>query len=62
VIAEVFGSYEVFIFWLVSTIAVGFLAHHRGCNALKWVIISLFFSPLLAGIVLLLPDPKREKV
>ena len=46
--------FEMFIFWLGFTVAVGLFAHHhRGRNAFGWVVLSLLISPLLAGVLLL---------
>jgi hypothetical protein len=47
-------EFSIFYYWLGFTIAVGLLAHnHRGRSAPGWVILSLFISPLLAGVLLL---------
>lgn len=38
--------------WIAWTLACGFVAHHRGRSALAWGLLALFFSPLLAYLVL----------
>lgn len=49
----------IFTAWLVFTIVVGILANNKNRSVPGWVILSLFISPLLAGILLLVL-PKIE--
>jgi len=44
---------EVFIFWLGFSIAVGILASRRGRSGIGWFLFSIFLSPLLGVIFVL---------
>ncbi len=50
-------------FWLVLSVGVGFIASSVGRNGFFWGAVSLFFSPLITGIVLTLMEAAgAEKV
>lgn len=44
---------EIFAFWFFFSIAVGILASNRGRSGFLWFIFSIFLSPLL-GIIFVL--------
>src|SRR5258708_2899376 len=47
----------VLFFWLALSIIVGVAANTRGRNPVGWFFLSILFSPLLAGLlVLALPN------
>ena len=50
---------EVFLVWLVFVVAIGSWASGRGRSFLGWVLIAIFFTPILAAIGLLIL-PRRE--
>jgi hypothetical protein len=39
--------------WVALSIVVGVAANSRGRNSLIWILLSLFLSPLIAGLLLL---------
>lgn len=47
---------EIFLFWLVLSVLVGLLAVKRGRSWPGWFMLSLFLSPLI-GLVALLVAP-----
>jgi len=44
---------EWLFFYVGFTVVIGFLARHKGRDVAGWVVLSLFISPLLAGLILL---------
>lgn len=49
-------------FWLSFSMLVGVLAHNRGRVGFAWFVLSVMFSPLLMGLlVLVLSDASRPK-
>jgi ribosomal protein L37AE/L43A len=44
---------ELLIFWLSLSIAIGIWASKRGRSGLGWFALAVLFSPLLAGVFLL---------
>lgn len=42
----------VLMFWLAMCVVVGYFASNKGRNGFIWFVISLIFSPLLAGVIL----------
>lgn len=53
---------EFVVFWLVGAVIVGIIAGSRGRTGFGWFVLSLVFSPLLMGIlVLALGNPKERK-
>lgn len=52
----------IVVIWAALSIGVGFLADDRGQNGIGFALFSLFLSPLLALIVLLvMPNRKLEQ-
>ena len=52
----------IVVVWAALSIGVGFLADNRGQNGIGFALFSLFLSPLLALIVLLvMPNLKLEQ-
>jgi len=52
---------DYLVSWLGFTVVVAIFASSRGRSTFGWAIISLIFSPLLAGLlVAVLPDLKFE--
>ena len=49
------------LFWVIFVIIVGVMAFERGRSVLGWVVLSIFFSPILGIILLLLLGPSEEK-
>lgn len=50
---------ELFLFWFVGAIIVAIIASSRGRTVFGWFLLSVLFSPLLMGIlVLCLGNPK----
>ena len=54
------------LFWMIFVVVTGVMASKRGRNALGWVVLSIFLSPLLGIILLLLlgssEDKKMERI
>ena len=49
--------------WFVLAIVVGVAAGGRGRSGVGWFALALIFSPLIAGLFLLiLPDPRTHEV
>jgi hypothetical protein len=46
------------VLWVGIAIAVGLLAERRGSSGLIWFAISVFFSPILALLLLLAVTPQ----
>ena len=44
---------EILLFWIGGAILVGMLASKRGRSGGAWFVLSLIFSPLLAGLFVL---------
>lgn len=40
--------------WLVFAVGVGLLAQQRGRSAVNWILISVFISPLLGFVILMM--------
>lgn len=52
---------EIVIGWLILAVVVGIIAANRGRSGFGWFLISLAFSPLVGGIlVLALGSPKAD--
>jgi Na+/melibiose symporter-like transporter len=50
-------------FWLGLTIGVMGVASERGQSAIVYFFVALFFSPLIAIVILIaLPDLRRERI
>jgi type IV secretory pathway protease TraF len=50
----------VLFFWLALSVIVGVAANTRGQNPIGWFFLSILFSPILAGLlVLALPNYGR---
>lgn len=52
----------VVLVWLAFSIFVAIRAHARGRFGFGWFLLSIFFSPVLAGLALLLLPAKNEPV
>lgn len=39
--------------WFAFAVVIGVAAHHRGRNALMWLLLALFISPMIAGFLLI---------
>ncbi len=56
---------ELFIFWIVFSIAIGILASNRGRSGFGWFVFSVFLSPLFGLLFVLvtknLADGKESK-
>ncbi len=52
---------EYVIFWPLFSVAVGILAHNRGRSGIGWFFLSLFISPLL-GLIFVLVTKNLEMV
>ena len=54
------------LFWMIFVVVTGVMASKRGRNALGWVVLTIFLSPLLGIILLLLlgssEDKKMERI
>lgn len=51
------------ILWFVISVVIAGAASNRGRSGFGWFLLSFFFSPLLAGILLLLlPDLVKDKL
>jgi hypothetical protein len=47
----------IFIVWFALSLVIGVAAKNRGRFGFGWFLLSIFFSPLVAGLaLLLLPD------
>lgn len=44
---------EIFIFWIGLAIVVGVAASRKGRSGFGWFLLACVFSPLLAGLLLL---------
>lgn len=49
------------LFWIVFVAVTGVMAAKRGRNVLGWVVLSIFFSPLLGILLLLLVGSSEDK-
>ena len=43
----------ILLFWLAFAVAVGVLASNRGRSGFGWFVLAVLFSPLLAGLFVL---------
>jgi hypothetical protein len=50
---------ELLIGWIVGSIIVCVMAKQRGREAIGWFILSMFISPILAILLLLVLEPKN---
>jgi hypothetical protein len=50
---------EWIILWIGATIIVGVLAPRRGRSGPGWVLLSFILSPLVCGLLLLVPPSKK---
>jgi hypothetical protein len=50
------------IIWFILSVVIGSAASQRGRGAFGWFLLSIFTSPLLAGVLLLLFPPLRDPV
>lgn len=48
------------LFWIALCFGVGYFAKSKGRSALGWGIASVFFSPLLCGIIVALLKDKKQ--
>lgn len=46
----------IFLFWILFSIGVGYLANENGRNPVVWGVVALVISPILAAIVLMLAE------
>ena len=58
---------KIFVFgllfsWLVLTIIIGKWSEKKGGSFWGGVLMSIFFSPLMAAIILVVRDPKTEEI
>lgn len=51
---------EIFAFWFFFSIAVGVLASNRGRSGFLWFIFSIFLSPLLGVIFVLVMQNLKD--
>lgn len=59
----IFGFFGWMAIWLVFSICVGAAASARGREGIVWFFVALFFSPLLAILLLLVfPNLKQERL
>lgn len=49
------------LLWLIFVVVAGIMASKRGRNVFRWVVLSLFLTPLVGIILLLLLGTKEEK-
>ena len=53
---------EIFLFWFFGSIIVGvFATMRRDRNAFVWTMLSLFISPLLAGLLVAVMPAKNSR-
>ena len=48
------------LFWIALCFGVGYFAKSKGRSALAWGIASVFFSPLLCGVIVALMKDKKQ--
>ena len=53
-------EYNMAILWIVLCIAVAVGAGNRGRNGLGWFVLSLLFSPVIAGALLLILGTAKD--
>lgn len=51
---------DIFLLWLVCSIAVGVLANGMRRSGYGWCLLALFISPLIAGILVFALDAPKE--
>ncbi len=51
---------EIVLLWVGFTVVVGVLASRKQRSVFGWVVLSLFISPLLAGLLLLVLPSNAE--
>jgi hypothetical protein len=51
---------EIFLFWFLFSIAAGILASNRGRSGILWFILSIFISPLISIIFLLVMQNLKD--
>lgn len=52
---------EILFFYLVFTILVAILAAKRNRNVFGYILLSLIFSPLISGLLLLILGEKKDE-
>ena len=53
---------SIIIFYIGISIAIGMLAARFNRNPLRWIVLSILISPILAGIFLLVVGKKQMPV
>jgi hypothetical protein len=61
-IGEVVMLFVLIIIWFILSVVIGSAASQRGRDAFGWFLLSIFTSPLLAGVLLLLFPPLRDPI
>ena len=51
---------EIVGFWILLSVAIGFWAAKKGRSWFMWMLLSLFVSPLIAGIFLAIASNNTE--
>ena len=48
------------VLWLAVSILIGTLASGKGRSAVGWFFLSIFLSPIVGGIALLIAGEKKD--
>ncbi|WP_429142546.1 hypothetical protein [Aeromonas veronii] len=44
----------IFVLWLIMALVIGFIASTKNRSSFNWFLLAVFFSPVLAGLGLML--------
>jgi len=53
---------EIFFFWFIFALLVGFYANNKGRSGIGFFFLSVLLSPLLGFLIALVVDEKRDTV